>query len=257
MSDHNRQTNPLLLIIVILLCLSSGFFLRQSSYDPDYFTKESVTSRKSDKASPAKDSKEKNTTQKKEKKKSKAVIPENQELKSIIAPIGITFNRINAVIGDNLARCYGVIRYPQFAEYGWLRRLTNIHGTVAAIHFTPLNTDEVLKSLNNNIRNYRMDANDGKKDELERQRAEQSIRNAEEAMRRIDQNGEVVGRMCFVLCRLQKMKNHSIRFVRMSKMLRRLQTVNVESWRVNKRKASSSYFRPIPKKITSIGRQGG
>ena len=61
MSDHNRQTNPLLLIIVILLCLSSGFFLRQSSYDPDYFTKESVTSRKSDKASSAKDSKEKNT----------------------------------------------------------------------------------------------------------------------------------------------------------------------------------------------------
>ena len=104
--------------------------------------------------------------EKKEKKKSKAVIPENQELKSIIAPIGITFNRINAVIGDNLARCYGVIRYPQFAEYGWLRRLTNIHGTVAAIHFTPLNTDEVLKSLKNNIRNYRMDANDGKKDEL-------------------------------------------------------------------------------------------
>lgn len=137
--------------------------------------------------------------EKKEKKKSKAVIPENQELKSIIAPVGITFNRINAVIGDNLARCYGVIRYPQFAEYGWLRRLTNIHGTVAAIHFTPLDTDEVLKSLNNNIRNYRMDANDGKKDELERQRAEQSIRNAEEAMRRIDQNGEVVGRMCFVL----------------------------------------------------------
>ena len=57
MSDHNRQTNPLLLIIVILLCLSSGFFLRQSSYDPDYFTKESVASTKADKASSAKDSK--------------------------------------------------------------------------------------------------------------------------------------------------------------------------------------------------------
>ncbi len=59
MSDHNRQTNPLLLIIVILLCLSSGFFLRQSSYDPDYFTKESVTSTEADKASSAKDSKDK------------------------------------------------------------------------------------------------------------------------------------------------------------------------------------------------------
>ena len=75
MSDHNRQTNPLLLIIVILLCLSSGFFLRQSSYDPDYFTKESVTSRKSDKASSAKDSKEKNTTQNSDKKKTSKKTP--------------------------------------------------------------------------------------------------------------------------------------------------------------------------------------
>ena len=51
MSDNNRQINPLLLIIVILLCLFSGFFLRQSSYDPDYFTKESVASTKEYKAS--------------------------------------------------------------------------------------------------------------------------------------------------------------------------------------------------------------
>ena len=75
MSDHNRQTNPLLLIIVILLCLSSGFFLRQSSYDPDYFTKESVTSRESNKASSAKDSKEKNTTQNSDKKKTSKKAP--------------------------------------------------------------------------------------------------------------------------------------------------------------------------------------
>ena len=56
MSDNNRQINPLLLIIVILLCLFR-IFLRQSSYDPDYFTKESVASTKADKASSAKDSK--------------------------------------------------------------------------------------------------------------------------------------------------------------------------------------------------------
>ena len=68
MSDNNRQINPLLLIIVILLCLFSGFFLRQSSYDPDYFTKESVASTKADKASSAKDSKDKTSTQNSEKK---------------------------------------------------------------------------------------------------------------------------------------------------------------------------------------------
>ena len=75
MSDNNRQINPLLLIIVILLCLFSGFFLRQSSYDPDYFTKESVASTKADKASSAKDSKEKNTTQNSDKKKTSKKAP--------------------------------------------------------------------------------------------------------------------------------------------------------------------------------------
>ena len=75
MSDNNRQINPLLLIIVILLCLFSGFFLRQSSYDPDYFTKESVASTKADKASSAKDSKDKTSTQNSDKKKTSGSTP--------------------------------------------------------------------------------------------------------------------------------------------------------------------------------------
>ena len=75
MSDPTRQTNPLLLIIVILLCLSSGLFLRQSSYDPDYSIKKSVTSRETDKASSAKDSKEKINAQNSDKKKTSKVTP--------------------------------------------------------------------------------------------------------------------------------------------------------------------------------------
>ena len=75
MSDNNRQINPLLLIIVILLCLFSGFFLRQSSYDPDYFTKESVASTKADNASSAKDSKDKTSTQNSDKKKTSGSTP--------------------------------------------------------------------------------------------------------------------------------------------------------------------------------------
>lgn len=135
---------------------------------------------------------------KKNKKKKDETITENRTISNIVAPMGITFNRNSIKIGDNLARAYGIIRYPQYADYAWLRRLTNIHGTVATIQFTPLDTVSVLKNLNNSIRNYRIDAMD-QKDPLQRQRAEQSVTNAEEAMRRIDQNGEIVGAMSMVI----------------------------------------------------------
>ena len=74
---------------------------------------------------------------KKNKKKKDETITENRTISNIVAPMGITFNRNSIKIGDNLARAYGIIRYPQYADYAWLRRLTNIHGTVATIQFTP------------------------------------------------------------------------------------------------------------------------
>lgn len=36
MSDDNRQLNPLLLLIAVLLCLSAGFLFHRTSFDPNY-----------------------------------------------------------------------------------------------------------------------------------------------------------------------------------------------------------------------------
>ncbi|MBU5482329.1 N-acetylmuramoyl-L-alanine amidase family protein [Blautia sp. MSJ-19] len=47
MSEQTRRTNPLLLLVMILLCLCAGFFFRRSSYDPEYSsqqTKDTKTS---------------------------------------------------------------------------------------------------------------------------------------------------------------------------------------------------------------------
>lgn len=41
MSGNKRQTNPLLLILIVLLCLSSVIFFRRSSFDPDYDSSQS------------------------------------------------------------------------------------------------------------------------------------------------------------------------------------------------------------------------
>lgn len=126
-------------------------------------------------------------------------IAENPTLSNVIAPLAIDFYRNDAVIGENKARAYGIISYPQEAGYGWLRRMSNIHGTVSVINFRPLNTMDVIKSLDANVKNYRLDAMDAQKEESQRQRAEASVENAEKTIKRINQNNEVVGAMSTVL----------------------------------------------------------
>lgn len=132
-------------------------------------------------------------------KKQENLIKENDTISNIISPIKIKFDKNNAIIGDNLARCYGIIKYPQYTDYGWLRRLMNIHGTVATMYFHPLNSVNVLKNLSSSIKNYRSDLLSGQSDPLKRQRSENIVKNAEKAMKQIDQDNEVVGAMSLMI----------------------------------------------------------
>ena len=59
----------------------------------------------------------------------------NNMFMNLLSPMGLTFNRNNLVIGENSARVYGIIKYPQEPDYGWLSKLTNIPGTVASVTF--------------------------------------------------------------------------------------------------------------------------
>ncbi len=120
--------------------------------------------------------------------------PVNASLLNMITPIGLEFKRNSLVVGENSGRIYGVVKYPQKVEYGWLSRITNIPGTIVSVGFKPIDNSTFVESLSRNIIQHRSTA-DSAKDPLAQQRAERAASDGERIMRQIDQHGETVGQL--------------------------------------------------------------
>lgn len=118
----------------------------------------------------------------------------NNGLINLIAPIGLEIKRNSMIIGENTGRIYGVIKYPQKVDYGWLAQITNIPGTVVGITYIPINNGEFIESLSRSIIQNRAAA-ESARDPLAQQRAERAAADGERIMLQIDQNGETVGTM--------------------------------------------------------------
>jgi len=118
----------------------------------------------------------------------------NNALLNIITPIGIELKRNNLIIGENIGRIYGIVKYPQKVDYGWLAKITNIPGTVVGITFIPIDNGEFISGLSRSVIQHRSNA-ESAKDPLAQQRAERAAVDGEEIMLQIDQNGETVGTM--------------------------------------------------------------
>ena len=118
----------------------------------------------------------------------------NNALLNVIAPVGLEFKENSFILGENLGRSYGIIKYPSGPDYGWLSKITNIPSTMVGITFTPNNDGEIIQSLNYNINTYAQEA-EMAKDRLKKQRAEKSAKDGEMLMKQIDQNGENVGEL--------------------------------------------------------------
>lgn len=118
----------------------------------------------------------------------------NKSLLNIITPIGLEFKRNSLIIGENTGRVYGVIRYPQKVDYGWLAKITNIPGTIVGITFIPIDNGEFISGLSRSVIQHRSAA-ESAKDPLTRQRAEKAAQDGEKIMLQIDQLGETVGTM--------------------------------------------------------------
>ena len=48
--------------------------------------------------------------------------PVNEALLNVITPMGLEIKKNSLVIGENTGKVYGVIRYPQKVDYGWLSK---------------------------------------------------------------------------------------------------------------------------------------
>ena len=127
-------------------------------------------------------------------KKRKTDIEMNPALLNVIAPQGIHFHRSNLELGEMEAKGYGIVRYPQAPDYGWLANITTIPSTLVEINYTPQTDGEMLDNINSNISKKRQEALEAKSD-LIRQRAEAAVENGRRLLEQIDLNGESVGMM--------------------------------------------------------------
>jgi hypothetical protein len=118
----------------------------------------------------------------------------NNALLNVISPIGLDFKRNEMVLGENRGKIYGVIKYPNEPNYGWLTRITNIPGTICSINYKPIDggifVDNIARSINRN-RGLANSTNDP----LIRSRAEKAAEDGEKVMINIDQQGEAIGQM--------------------------------------------------------------
>jgi hypothetical protein len=126
------------------------------------------------------------------KKQVQEILQVNQALLNVITPMGLEIKRNSLVIGENNGRIYGVVKYPQKVDVGWLSKLTNIPGTIVSIGFKPIDNGILIASISKSIIQNRSTA-DFAKDPLTKQRAEKAAEDGERVMLQIDQNGETVG----------------------------------------------------------------
>ena len=98
----------------------------------------------------------------------------NNALINIITPMGLEIKRNRLIIGENTGRVYGVVKYPQKVDYGWLSKITNIPGTIVSISFTPIDSSTFIESLSKSIIQNRGTV-ESARDPLTQQRAERAV----------------------------------------------------------------------------------
>lgn len=122
----------------------------------------------------------------------------NNALLNVITPLGLEFKKNGLVIGENMGKIYGVIRYPQKVDIEWLSKITNIPGTIVSIGFKPVDNGALITAISRSVVQQRGIA-DGAKDPLSRQRAEKAAEDGERIIMQIDREGETVGLMSIAL----------------------------------------------------------
>lgn len=122
----------------------------------------------------------------------------NQSILNIITPSGLEFNKTKMILSDNYAKIVVISKYDMNPDYGWISDITAIEGVTAAIEFRPTDSGKLIERSNEQIRQYRLDLSTIK-EESELQAKEKAIDDISEMIKRINQEGEVVGYLNILL----------------------------------------------------------
>ena len=114
--------------------------------------------------------------------------------------MGLEIKRNSLVIGENLGKVYGAVRYPQKVDMGWLSKITNIPSTIVSVGITPIDNGSLISAISKSIVQQR-GAADSAKDPLTRQRAEKAAEDGEKIMLILNGTGATTLMELFIIYR--------------------------------------------------------
>ncbi|AEM79755.1 VirB4 family type IV secretion system protein [Thermoanaerobacter wiegelii] len=116
----------------------------------------------------------------------------------MISPQALEFSAKQIVFNDQLARILVIAGYPPKVNPAWLSRIAGMPGVVCSVHIEPTDPTNLINSLNKAIGEYAGRLEMGG-NALSMQRTEQALKDAEELMRKIDQEQQQVFYVTVVL----------------------------------------------------------
>ncbi|MBO8169074.1 MAG: ATP-binding protein [Thermoanaerobacteraceae bacterium] len=116
----------------------------------------------------------------------------------LIAPPALGFNRFDTVFGDQVAQVKVVLDFPPAVDKAWLSRLANMPGVALSFHMVPSDPMDLLKALNKSVQEYTSRLHAGG-DALSQSRWEQSLNNAKELLKKVDQESQKVYKTVLVI----------------------------------------------------------
>lgn len=112
-------------------------------------------------------------------------------LVDVIAPSALSFERKDIIFGDMIAQVKFIIDYKPEVDEAWLAKIANMPGVILSMHLSNMEPIELLKALNSSIQEYTSRLAAGG-DALNKSRWDQSIKNAETLLKKIDQESQKV-----------------------------------------------------------------
>lgn len=124
--------------------------------------------------------------------KTKSKIEINNALLNMISPMGFRLYKNKLTIGENTGKVYGLTRYSENVDYGWMESLMNIPGTIAEVSYEPLPEGDAMDVINNNMKVLNRKLNETT-DPLQEKRLQVAIDNSDKMLDDLCRKEESVG----------------------------------------------------------------
>lgn len=124
--------------------------------------------------------------------------PQISGILDFIAPTALVFNNRDIVAGSQYGASLVVTDYPSEAGVAWLSKIVTMSGVSASIHIQPTDAFDLIKSINISIGEYQSRIFQGG-NAIQIQRAEKGLKDAEELLKKIDQEQQQVVYMTVTL----------------------------------------------------------